>query len=171
MKKQTFLIRFIKNILLFGSLFIILSVVMDWYRKPTAPTQFAEQVLYDIHQQPKVIAQLSHEKPLLLYFWGSWCKFCEFTSPAISQLAQENANILGVALKSGNNEEVKQYMEEHQYRFATINDQTGEFSKSWDIQATPTLIIVKDGKMISHTTGFSTYWGIKIRLWLADWAR
>lgn len=171
MSKQTFLTRFIKNILLFGSLFIILSVIMDWYRKPTAPTQFAEQVLYDLQQQPKVIAQLSHEKPLLLYFWGSWCQFCEYTSPAISQLALEGSNVLGIALKSGNDDEVKQYMETHQYHFSTINDPTGTFSKSWDIRATPTLIIVKDGKMISHTTGFSTSWGIKIRLWLADWAR
>ncbi|WP_181015873.1 MULTISPECIES: protein disulfide oxidoreductase [Glaesserella] len=171
MKKQSLLTRFIKNILLFGSLFIILSVVMDWYRKPTAPEQFAEQVLYDINQQPKVIAQLSHQKPLLLYFWGSWCKFCEFSSPAVDKLAQEGHGILGVALKSGTDEEVKKYLQENRYQFPTINDPAGEFSKSWDIQATPTFIIVKDGKMISHTTGFSTYWGIKIRLWLTEWAR
>lgn len=171
MKKSTLLTKFIKNILLFGSLFIILSVVMDWYRKPTPPVQFAEQVLYDVQQQPKVIAQLSHQQPLLLYFWGSWCHFCEFTSPDIQRLSTEGTNVLTVALKSGDDEAVKQYLQEHHYTFSTINDPNGNISKQWDIQATPTIILIKDGQIISHTTGLTTYWGLKFRLWLAELRR
>ena len=170
MKKSSILVRLIKNILVFGSLFIILSILMDWYRKPTAPTQFAEQVLYDTQQQPKIIAQLSHNKPMALYFWGSWCHFCEYTSPAIQQLADHGTEVLGVALKSGSDSEVNQYLAENQYRFATINDPTGVFSKSWDIQATPTILIIKNGKIINHTTGLTSYWGLKVRLWLAEFA-
>ncbi|KAE9540155.1 protein disulfide oxidoreductase [Ursidibacter maritimus] len=170
-KKSTLISRLLKNILLFGSLFIILSIVMDWYRKPTAPAQFAEQVLYDIEQQPKVIAQLSHNKPMLLYFWGSWCQFCDYTSPAIQQLAEQGTDVLGVALKSGSDSEVKQYLAKENYRFATLNDPSGKFSKSWDIQATPTILIIKDGKIINHTTGLTSYWGLKVRLWLAEFTQ
>ena len=170
MKKSSLIIRLIKNVIVFGSLFIILSIVMDWYRKPTAPSQFAEQVLYDTTQQPKIIAQLSYNKPMLLYFWGSWCHFCEYTSPAIQQLAEQGTEVLGVALKSGSDAEVNHYLQENQYRFATINDPTGEFSKSWDIQATPTILIIKNGKIINHTTGLTSYWGLKIRLKLAEFA-
>ncbi|MDG6253762.1 protein disulfide oxidoreductase [Glaesserella parasuis] len=171
MKKHGIINCSMKNILLFVSLFVLINTAADWFRRPNPSHQFAEQVLYDLEKNPQIIAQLSHRKSLLLYFWGSWCKFCEYTSPSISQLVLDGANVLSIALKSGSDDEVKQYMKTHQYHFVTINDPIGTFSKSWDIQATPTLIIVKDGKMISHTTGFSTYWGIKIRLWLADWVR
>lgn len=169
-KKKSLITTFIKNILLYGSLFIIISVMMDWYRKPTAPAQFEQQVQYDLQQQPKVIAQLSHGKPMLLYFWGSWCHFCEFVSPNIQQFAEEGTEVLGVALKSGNEGDVKQYLNENGYTFSTLNDPSGEFSRGWDIQATPTILMIKDGKIISHTTGYTSYWGLKIRLWLANLA-
>lgn len=166
-KKKSLISIFIKNILLFGSLFIILSIMMDWYRKPTAPVQFEQQVQYDIAQQPKVIAQLSHGKPMLLYFWGSWCHFCEVVSPSIQQFSDEGTEVLGVALKSGSMEEVRAYLQENSYSFSTINDPTGDFSRGWDIQATPTILIIKDGKIINHTTGYTSYWGLKFRVWLA----
>ena len=168
MKTSSIVARLLKNIVIYGGLFIILSVIMDWYRKPTAPVQFAEQVLYDVNQQPKVIAQLSHDKPMILYFWGSWCGFCEYTSPAIERLAEQGMEVLGVALKSGSEEEVKTYLAKNSYSFATINDPTGEFSKAWNIQATPTILMIKDGKIQNHTTGLTSYWGLKARLWLAD---
>lgn len=170
MKKPSLITRFMKNLLLFGSLFIILSIVMDWYRKPTAPAQFADQVLYDIDRQPNVIAQLSYQKPTLLYFWGSWCHFCEYTSPAIQQFAEQGWPVLSIALKSGSNHEIAQYLTNNRYTFRVINDPDGQLSKQWDIQATPTILMIKDGRIISHTTGLTSYWGLKIRLWLAEFS-
>lgn len=167
-KKNSLISTFIKNIFLFGSLFIIMSIMMDWYRKPSAPAQFEQQVQYDIQKQPKVIAQLSHDKPMLLYFWGSWCHFCEFVSPTIQQFSEEGLTVLGVALKSGNDQEVQHYLSHNSYTFASLNDPTGEFSRAWDIQATPTILIIKDGKIINHTTGYTSYWGLKFRVWLAS---
>lgn len=168
-KRYTIIGRLIKNILLFGSLFIILSVAVDWYRKPTAPPQFAQQVLYDLSEQPKVIAQLSHNQPMLLYFWGSWCHFCQYTSPAVNKIAQDGVPILGVSLRSGHVQNVQAYLTQEGYQFPTLNDPDGTFSKSWGIQATPTILIIKNGAVINHTTGLTSYWGLKIRLWLAQW--
>lgn len=169
-KKTSFLTKFVKNILLYGSLFIIMSIVVDWYRKPSAPAQFEQQVQYDIEQQPKVIAQLSAGKPMLLYFWGSWCHFCEFVSPNIQSLKEDGTEVLGVALKSGSEQEVRDYLQQNNYTFTTLNDPDGIFSKGWDIQATPTILIVKDGKIINHTTGYTSYLGLKFRVWLAEFA-
>lgn len=167
MKKPSLIVRFTKNLLLFGSLFIILSIVVDWYRKPTAPAQFADQVLYDVTQQPKIIAQLSHNQPMLLYFWGSWCHFCEYTSPAVQKFAEQDTPVLSVALKSGSAAEVQGYLADNRYTFSVINDPNGQLSKQWGIQATPTILIIKNGQIINHTTGLTSYWGLKIRLWLA----
>lgn len=169
MARQRVLWKWAKNVLIYGLLFVAISFAVDWYRKPNAPAQFATQVLPDTYEQPHIIAQLSYEKPMLLYFWGSWCHFCEFTSPAINQLAEEGVPVLGVALQSGNAAEVNRYLAEKNYRFPTFNDPTGAFSKMWDIQATPTVLIIKNGNIVNHTTGLTTYWGLKTRLALANW--
>lgn len=166
--KSTILLKFAKNLLLFGSLFIIVSIAVDWYRKPTAPAEQLEKVLYDLEQNPKVIAQMGYEKPLLLYFWGSWCHFCEYTTPTVQRLSEQGRPVLTVALQSGSNEDVKNYLAKNGYNFTTINDPTGQLSKSWGIQATPTIIVIKQGKIINHTTGLTSDWGIKFRLWLAE---
>lgn len=169
MKKSTLIVRLVKHLLLFGSLFIILSVVVDWFRQPTPPANFAQQVLIDIEHQPKILAQLSHQQPMLLYFWGSWCHFCDYTSPAVNQLAKQGVPVLSVALKSGSDQEVTHYLNQQGYHFATLNDPDGHFSKTFDIQATPSLLIIKDGRLINHTTGLTSYWGLKLRLMLAHW--
>lgn len=169
-KTRPLLTIFVKNILVLGSLLVILSIVMDWYRKPSAPAQFEQQVQYDIQQQSKVIAQLSADKPMLLYFWGSWCHFCEVVSPSIQQIMDNGIPVLGVALKSGSAEEVKAYLQKQGYTFSSLNDPNGVISKQWDIQATPTILIIKKGKIINHTTGYTSYLGLRIRLWLADFA-
>ncbi|ABY70056.1 protein disulfide oxidoreductase [Actinobacillus pleuropneumoniae] len=166
--KYAMLSRFGKNIFFYGLMFIVLSTVIDWYRKPSAPNQFAQQVLYDLQHQPKMIAQLSHDRPMLLYFWGSWCTYCKFTSPAIQQFADENVPVLSVALKSGTPQDVVDYLKQEDYRFPVINDPDGVISKSWDIQATPTVLIIKDGEIVQHTTGLTSYWGLKVRLWLSN---
>lgn len=165
--KKSLISRLIKNIFVFGSLFIVLSFVVDWYRAPATPLQFEQQVHYDIQNQPKIIAQLSHEKPMLLYFWGSWCHFCKVVSPSIQQLSENGTEVLSVALKSGSDTEVQRYLNENNYTFATLNDPTGEFSQGWNIQATPTILIIKNGKIFNHTTGYTSYLSLKLRLWLA----
>ncbi len=167
-KKKSLITRFLKNIFIYGGLFIIVSFVVDWYRAPTAPTQFEQQVQYDIQNQPKIIAQLSHNKPMLLYFWGSWCHYCKVVSPNIQQFADEGMEVLSVALKSGSDKEVKNYLDENGYSFPTLNDSIGTFSQGWNIQATPTILIIKNGKILHHTTGYTSYWGLKMRLWLSE---
>lgn len=166
--KKSLLIRWLKNLFVYGSLFIVISLVVDWYRSPTAPAQFAQKVYYDIQHQPKIIAQLSSEKPMLLYFWGSWCHYCKVVSPNIQQLAENGTEVLGVALKSGDDSEVQNYLNENGYNFATLNDPSGEFSQGWNIQATPTILIVKNGKIAHYTTGYTSYLSLKLRLWLAE---
>lgn len=167
-KKSTFITRLLKNIFLFGSLFVIISLIVDWYRSPSAPAQFEQSVLYDLQGQPKIIAQLSHQKPMLLYFWGSWCHYCKLVSPNVQQLADDGIEVLGVALKSGSDAEVNTYLNDHGYTFATLNDPSGAFSQGWNIQATPTILMIQDGKVVHHTTGYTSYLSLKLRLRLTE---
>ena len=55
---------------------IVMSVIVDWFRKPQAPNQADTTALYDLQNQPFFLAQLSQERPAVLYFWGTWCGYC-----------------------------------------------------------------------------------------------
>lgn len=107
--------------------------------------------------------------PTLVYFWGSWCSICSTTSPSVSTLAQENDyNIVSIALSSGDDEEVSHYLKESGYTFKAINDDNGLISKSWGVAVTPSIFIIDSKGNIRFTsTGMTSLWGMKLRLWLA----
>lgn len=148
---------------------IVMSVIVDWFRKPQAPNKADTTALYDLQNQPFFLAQLSQERPAVLYFWGTWCGYCRYTSPAINSLAQDGVPVVTIALRSGDQNAVQNYLNQHGYQFTTVNDPYGEIANRWQVFVTPTIIIFDQGKMEFATTGLSTYWGLKVRLWLAQW--
>jgi len=126
-------------------------------------------------EAPKLTEVSYNDKPTLVYFWGSWCSICQTTSPAVSTLAQEslddnsNYQIISVALSSGDDEEVQQYQQQHDYQFKTLNDDNGQISKHWGVAVTPSFFIInKDGKITTTSSGMTSLWGMKVRLWLAS---
>ncbi|MFV5907535.1 protein disulfide oxidoreductase, partial [Klebsiella oxytoca] len=50
----------------------------------------------------------------------------------------------------------------------TINDASGQLSQGWEVQVTPTLIVISRGEVKSVTTGWTSNWGMRLRLWLAS---
>ncbi|MFZ7171438.1 protein disulfide oxidoreductase [Avibacterium avium] len=157
----------VKNLLVFTLLFSAISFAMDYWRRPNAPENALQQTLLALNGESVQVAKLSKEKPVLLYFWGSWCSICSLTSPSIASLANDGVQVVSVALKSGNDQAVQDYLQQHQYNFLTVNDPQGLLSAQWHIQVTPSIIIIKNGKIVHTTTGLSSPWGLKLRLWLS----
>lgn len=160
--------KWLKNAISLLLTLFVMSLILDYWRKPQLPVQ-ADTALYDLNQQPFFLAQLSQDQPAVLYFWGSWCHYCQFTSPTINELALEGIPVISVALRSGAEQQVRSYLSENQYQFTTVNDPYGQLSQQWNVQVTPTIIILDQGNIAYATTGLSSYWGIKLRWWLAKW--
>jgi len=59
-------------------------------------------------------------------------------------------------------------MQNYGMHFQTVNDSDGLIANQWQISATPTIIFIKDGQMISSTTGISSYWGLRGKIWLKN---
>ena len=51
----------------------------------------------------------------------------------------------------------------------TVNDASGELAREWDVKVTPTLVVISHGEVKSITTGWTSGWGMRLRLWLASW--
>lgn len=158
----------VKTLLIYGLMFAVIYTAINWWRQPVMPANPQLQLI-DYQGQTVDLAALSQEKPTLVYFWGTWCSVCSFTSPTINKLAAaNNYPVVTVAIKSGTDQELHRYLNENSYRFTTVNDQEGEIFADWQGQVTPSYVILKDGEMTQGLTGIQPLWSLKLRLWLSS---
>jgi len=107
-------------------------------------------------------------KPLLLYFFAEWCPICKLQNPVISALQQDYA-VLGVAMQSGDDAIVKQYMADQDIGFRVINDEDGQISRSFRVNGVPAAFIVNPDGLIQYSVrGYSSELGLRSRLWLSN---
>jgi len=76
---------------------------------------------------------LSSDIPVLVDFWASWCGPCKMVAPGIDQLAEEfsgKAKVCKVDI-----------------------DQCGELALKYGVMSIPTIMIFKNGEIVSKSTG------------------
>ena len=104
---------------------------------------------------------------MLIHFWASWCPVCKLEQSNIQNIAKDHP-VITVAMQSGHNEELKQYMDEEKLSFNVINDESGQLSKMYNIKGVPvSFIINKENEIKFVEVGYTTELGLRIRLWWA----
>ena len=74
----------------------------------------------------------SSEKVVLLDFYADWCGPCRMVSPIVDQIAEENP----------------------QYLVGKINvDNEPELAEEFGVFSIPTLVVMKDGKIVHQSSG------------------
>ncbi|MDO4777502.1 MAG: protein disulfide oxidoreductase [Cardiobacteriaceae bacterium] len=106
-------------------------------------------------------------KPVFLYFWGSWCGICRYTSPQVQSLKNAGYPVASIAIGSGSDAGIHAYLQKHGWNFPVINDDSGELQTAFGIAAVPTIAIVQDGRIRLATSGWSSAWGLRARYHLA----
>lgn len=164
--KKTFFAR-LRQWCLFILLAIAVHTAIDYWRHhERLGNALPSTLLADIDGRTWDLEKLSRDKPLVIYFWATWCSYCSVTSPSIDALP-DDIQVLSIALKSGSSRELKNYLNDHSYDFATVNDDTGQISKLWGVAGTPAIAIIEQGEITSFTQGITTYPGIWLRYQLA----
>ncbi|HDT1287678.1 protein disulfide oxidoreductase [Enterobacter asburiae] len=154
-----------------GIILVLLTLAVVWgvdrYRKPTLPASFSATPMQSIDGNIHDIAALSQERPLLIYVWATWCSICRYTTPSVNKLAKEGGSVVSIAMRSGDNAKLARWVEKKQLKMPVINDENAALSQQWQVSVTPTLVIVSKGNVVSTTTGWTSYWGLKLRMWWA----
>lgn len=158
--------RFAKEWLIYGTIVVTLALLVDWYRTKDIPREVAPSLSGQtlLGERVDVIA-MSHQQPVVVYFWATWCAACQFVSPSVDWLSQYYP-VVTVVGASGPNQHVSAFLQSSDYQFKTINDPKRVLFRRWSIQVTPTIAIIRNGQLTSITTGITSPPGLLARVWL-----
>ena len=108
------------------------------------------------------------EKPVLVHFWATWCKICQFEHSSIKSIA-EDYPVLSIASQSGGKSQVSAFIKENQINFPVILDNDGEMFSQWGGVGYPTSFIINKDNTVEYVeAGFTTEMGLRLRLMLAS---
>ncbi len=161
--------KIIKEILIMLVVLGVVSSIISYVRKPDIGDHtLSTLVARDIDGKELDIANYGG-KPILINFWATWCPVCKLELSNIERVSQKY-QVVTVAVNSGTDIEIREFMKEHQADFRVINDSSGDISSKFNIEAFPTMLIYNSkGELSFSEVGYTTTGGLLARmLWVAD---
>lgn len=135
-----------KKIIIIGLTFFCLAIIL----KAEEPDKIGSCTLYDLEGNEVRLSDFKG-KPLILWFWTTWCPYCRKDIVRLNNIYPE-LKLSGIELLAINVDEPKgkiaRFLKSHPVDFNIFQDRDGRCAFSHDIIAVPTyLLIDRKGKV------------------------
>lgn len=161
------ILGWLKELLIFSLIVLLVGWGTDIWRSKSMVSGSAPSLLaQSVSGEQLNLITMSQDKPVMVYFWATWCAICSSVSPSVDLIA-DHYNVITIALTSGEPKRIQQYLNTKKYNFNVINDPKGKISREWGVSVTPTIFIVDKGEISAVTTGFTSPMGMWLRLLFA----
>jgi len=107
-------------------------------------------------------------RAVALHFWADWCPICKLEEGSVSAV-QQDWPVLAVAMRSGTPAHVAAVLRQRALPWTSVNDADGDITARYGLKAVPAFIVLDARGQIRYAAvGYTTGWGMRLRLWLAQ---
>jgi thiol-disulfide isomerase/thioredoxin len=98
---------------------------------------------------------------LIISFWATWCKPCHAELNAFAELADDwkketGVHIVAISIDDSRaSSKVKTLVSGNDWPFDVYIDENNDLKRALNISSVPFLVIVKDGKIVYRSVGYS----------------
>ena len=155
--------KYFKEIISFAVILIVASNLLSLYNSRDLNSSVLS--IATVELLDKKTFEIDKSKPILIHFWTTWCPICKIEASNIQKIS-ENFQVLSVAVDSKN---IQAYLYENSLTFKTVDDKDGQIAKHFNISVFPTTIIYdKNQEMVFSEVGYTSTWGLWIRMLWAN---
>ncbi len=104
----------------------------------------------------------------MVHIWATWCPICKIEADNINRVSKYY-EVISIAVDSGTDNEIHEYLQEHELNYRVINDNDNSISTKLNIEVFPTTLIYdQNQKLVFSEVGYTSSFGLFIRmLWVS----
>ncbi len=154
--------KILKEVAITFLMIFVISFGLNYIRKPDISSSLPNIKLETINGK---VLEFKGKTPLVVHFWATWCPTCKLEASNIESIKNSGVRVITIAVNSGTNKVLKEFMRDKGYSYSVINDSSGELATKFKVSAYPTTFIYdSNGTLQFAEVGYSTTIGLKARL-------
>ena len=117
---------------------------------PPEPGQVVPGFALDPIQAGDRLPAIGEGRPVLLFFWATWCKPCKEAIPALERFAQEQGAVV-IAITREDQRTVSRFLAAEgapRFPFAVARDPDGEAHRLFAVDQTPVFALIDAGRVL-----------------------
>lgn len=111
--------------------------------------------LKDLEGKTFSLSEFRDQKPVLLYFWATWCPHCVASRSRIAKIREDvprsDLEILGINVGAGDSlERLKRFQKGHPVSWPMLYDEDEKVTEAYQVQGIPLYVLVNKAGVIVY---------------------